>query len=82
MIALLRVVLFLLGTLAVIVGAVLFFLAVIALIGGFVGTGLAQLIPALFLLLAGTIGTTKLDQRLKAVRDRRRTVAAQTSEFD
>ena len=82
MIGLLRVLLFVLSTVAVIVGGVLTILGGIALIGGYVGTGLAQLVPGIVFLLLGTIGTTKLDQRLKASRDRRRTTAAQTSEFD
>ena len=81
MIGLTRVVLFILGTLAVIVGAVLVILGGLALLGGFIGTALAQLVPGVVLLLLGTIGTTKLDRRLKAARDRRRTVAAQTREF-
>ena len=81
MIGLVRVLLFVLGTLAVMVGAVLVILGGIALIAGFVGTGLAQIVPGAVLLFLGTIGTTKLDRRLKASRDRRRTVAAQTREF-
>lgn len=81
MIGLLRVILFIGGTLAVIVGAVAAILGVLAAINGAVGSAAWQFALAAALLWAGTLGTTRLDKKLKARRDRRRTIDTQESEF-
>ena len=84
MIGLLRILLFLTGLFIVIVGGIATILAALLawrgepflselVLGQGLGGGVA--------LLAGTIGVSKLDKMLKAKRDRRRTVAAQTGEF-